>query len=334
MVSQVTCRLIIGISIALIGLAGAVPTRTNIQPKLSPVDGPRRSRMQPMNLARNKLMENPNLFGGDMLGGLGFGNKTYSPTGDSAVLGFKPNTFWQYWTGGVLTWQLDSTASGARSLVLQAIADIEAKTCIRFKEQTAGSTPASSFITITSAYSGCYSYVGMKVNGSYELNLQNSGCYYVGTVIHELLHALGFYHEHQRYDRDTYITVNLTNVRATSQNQFTVNPLTDTNDVGVTYDYQSIMHYGSYAFSSNGERTIIPKQSGVTLIEAYDKTTMSSSDAQVIQKTYAGICNTVATTTTTVRTTTATTARTTTTTRRSGKAEFFRFLGWLMSFFA
>ncbi len=147
-------------------------------------------------------------------------------------------------------------------------------------------------------------------------------------------HALGFYHEHQRYDRDTYITVNLTNVRATSQNQFTVNPLTDTNDVGVTYDYQSIMHYGSYAFSSNGERTIIPKQSGVTLIEAYDKTTMSSSDAQVIQKTYAGICNTVATTTTTVRTTTATTARTTTTTRRSGKAEFFRFLGWLMSFFA
>lgn len=34
-----------------------------------------------------------------------------------------------------------------------------------------------------------------------------------------------------------------------------------TNDFGVVYDYNSIMHYSSKAFSNNGERTIIPKVS-------------------------------------------------------------------------
>lgn len=33
-----------------------------------------------------------------------------------------------------------------------------------------------------------------------------------GIVMHELLHVLGFYHEHQRPDRDEYVSVDLDNV--------------------------------------------------------------------------------------------------------------------------
>lgn len=32
-------------------------------------------------------------------------------------------------------------------------------------------------------------------------------------IVHELMHTLGFYHEHQRRDRDEYIEVMLANVQ-------------------------------------------------------------------------------------------------------------------------
>ena len=31
------------------------------------------------------------------------------------------------------------------------------------------------------------------------------------------------------------------------------------------YDYQSVMHYGAYAFSANGQKTIEPLQSGAQI---------------------------------------------------------------------
>ena len=36
-----------------------------------------------------------------------------------------------------------------------------------------------------------------------------------------------------------------------------------TDSLGTEYDYRSVMHYGSRAFSKNGKPTIVAKQSGV-----------------------------------------------------------------------
>ncbi len=85
-----------------------------------------------------------------------------------------------------------------------------------------------------------------------------SGCEGNPTILHELGHVLGFLHEHQRADRDSYVTINKNNIdsdylyafdRFDRDDQITYGP----------YDLLSIMHYSQFYFSTNGQKTIVPK---------------------------------------------------------------------------
>lgn len=77
-------------------------------------------------------------------------------------------------------------------------------------------------------------------------------------IVHELLHALGFWHEHQRHDRNTFVRINdgtggTTNcIQQGAEHNFTIRPTAQTL---TPYDYQSVMHYGQFHFS-NGCPTI------------------------------------------------------------------------------
>jgi hypothetical protein len=73
-----------------------------------------------------------------------------------------------------------------------------------------------------------------------------------GVAIHELMHAMSFLHEHQRSDRDTFVTVQWANIQNGAQHNF--NLLSDTL-VGA-YDFDSIMHYFLSAFSNGGGPTL------------------------------------------------------------------------------
>ena len=59
----------------------------------------------------------------------------------------------------------------------------------------------------------CWSEVGRQPSRAQDLSI-GSNCDTVATVEHELMHALGFWHEQSRYDRDNYITINWKNIEA------------------------------------------------------------------------------------------------------------------------
>lgn len=57
----------------------------------------------------------------------------------------------------------------------------------------------------------CSSLIGYRSGQSQTVTL-GSGCEYRGTIAHEIMHLLGFYHEQTRTDRDQYIDVNKDNI--------------------------------------------------------------------------------------------------------------------------
>ncbi len=62
---------------------------------------------------------------------------------------------------------------------------------------------------------------------------------------HELGHLLGFTHEHQRPDRDQYITVLWSNIRPEAAGQYQIMDTTLYDVTDYAYDYRSVMHYST-----------------------------------------------------------------------------------------
>ncbi|CAB4054000.1 unnamed protein product [Lepeophtheirus salmonis] len=102
---------------------------------------------------------------------------------------------------------------------------------------------------------GCWSFVG-KQGGRQDLSLRRptkKSCYCLcnsGRILHEVLHALGFYHEHSRPDRDKFIEIVSSNVQKGKLQNFSKKTF-DKRSLSFTYDYNSIMHYGSLSFSKD-----------------------------------------------------------------------------------
>ena len=93
------------------------------------------------------------------------------------------------------------------------------------------------------------------MRGRQEISL-GSGCLDVGTILHEIGHVIGLWHEQSRPDRDDYVTIVERNIADVYLNQFTKRPRNETTSRGFPYDYTSIMHYAKTDFSENGKATI------------------------------------------------------------------------------
>ncbi|XP_044127231.1 embryonic protein UVS.2-like [Bufo gargarizans] len=137
------------------------------------------------------------------------------------------------------------------ALFKMSMDEFETLTCVRFVPRTT----EMDYINIVSSQ-GCVSYLG-RIGGSQRVGLDISGCMNRGTIQHELNHALGFYHEQTRSDRDNYVTIMFQNIAPDYTGNFNKQ---NTNNLGLEYDFGSVMHYNKFAFSNNsGEPTIVTK---------------------------------------------------------------------------
>ena len=135
-----------------------------------------------------------------------------------------------------------------------------------YRPKTSGDT---NFVEVSSKNSRCSSMVG-KQGGLQKLNISHkSNCFHPRIIAHEFIHALGFFHEQNRADRDEFVKINMHNIQCDKRGNFHRKRNSDAFDV--PYDYKSIMHYGSHLFSKNGEPTIVPKVNTISLKSNFKK---------------------------------------------------------------
>ncbi|KAK6730506.1 hypothetical protein RB195_007143 [Necator americanus] len=143
-----------------------------------------------------------------------------------------------------------------KKVIFDAMKKIDENTCIRFKPRKSSE---EDYVDIQNNLAeGCYTTVGRN-GGRSILNLEASriqSCMQLDSVIHELLHVLGLWHEHMRADRDEYIKVHQENIQLGFKNQFAKMMAPDAATYGVPYDYLSIMHYPKDANAVPGTITI------------------------------------------------------------------------------
>jgi len=156
------------------------------------------------------------------------------------------------WANGRVPFKMSSSlSSSAQSTIRTAMQMLSSRVdnCVQFVDKT--STDIN-YVDIIPNLSGCYSYVGDIKSGGQELALDESCQKDKGTIMHELMHALGFHHEQSRADRDSYVKIDFTKLPG-QQDQYN-------KEIGqaytTPYDYQSLMHYpaseGMYAINPVG----------------------------------------------------------------------------------
>jgi astacin len=179
------------------------------------------------------------------------------------------------WPNGNIPYVIDSSISVSSPSILDAIN--------QWNTQLAGvinltpRTAENDYVKFTAA-SGCSSYIG-RIGGAQVINL-STACT-TGNIVHEIGHAIGLYHEQSREDRNTWVKVNTANVATGSISNF--NQFNSTADDLIYYGYNSIMHYNTTAFSSNGQPTLETIPAGIPIGQ---RVRLDISDIAAVRKMY------------------------------------------------
>ena len=140
------------------------------------------------------------------------------------------------WTGGTVPYTFDASVSAAHQRhILDATAEWGAFANVRFAARAA----EADYVTVKDV-PGLVGGVSSVVGAGGQQFLQiGSGSWDRLTLLHEIGHTLGLQHEHQRSDRDTFVTILTANIVPGKEATSFKLP---TSNFGA-YDFLSVMHY-------------------------------------------------------------------------------------------
>uniref|UniRef100_A0A8D0L2I1 Metalloendopeptidase n=1 Tax=Sphenodon punctatus TaxID=8508 RepID=A0A8D0L2I1_SPHPU len=194
------------------------------------------------------------------------------------------NCYWPKSSDGLVNVPVNISTVFCKAQIAEAMQEFTTLTCIHFVNRTT----ETSYINVEPGQS-CWSFFG-KIGGKQTVSLMANDCMNKGSIQHELNHALGFIHEQARSDRDNYVQIRWEYVIPRERGNF---EKMNSNNLGLPYDYSSVMHYSAYDFSSTPrEATIVPIPDSSVPIGQRDG--LSNLDVVKINKLYnCNICSTV-----------------------------------------
>lgn len=155
---------------------------------------------------------------------------------------FLPRSLWStnLWPGGNVYYEFDANVTQPnRDAMRLAMDELETVAHIAFIPRTS----QSNYIHAQDS-TGNNSLIGMN-GGSQTVNIYNWDYQYI--MEHELMHALGVWHEQSRADRATYVNVNYANIQTAYSHNYDIAAGAATSG---PFDFESIMLYDACAFST------------------------------------------------------------------------------------
>lgn len=182
------------------------------------------------------------------------------------------------WKGGIIPYEIDPEIPN-QGRITWAINYYHTYTGIKLVPRT---TEKDYVYFKFNGNDSCSSHVGRK-GGKQVINIPN-WCP-SGSVVHEILHALGFYHEQSRLDRSKWIKVKWSNIKISKWPNFFRKWLGIR--YGKTFDFDSIMLYGSYSgFAKDSSKPVLTTRDGGTW--SSQRRGLSAGDKEALEQYYKG----------------------------------------------